>query len=98
MAKAAQMMYENLDEDIARLYRLKKLFIEEVKKIDGTQVNGLVNGGIEGTAPHIVSVSIEGVRSEVLCMRWRIRASCVRRKRLLRPQAPALRYLEGNGT
>ncbi len=66
MAKAAQMMYENLDEDIARLYRLKKLFIEEVKKIDGTQVNGLVNGGIEGTAPHIVSVSIEGVRSEVL--------------------------------
>ena len=66
MAKAAQMMYENLDEDIARLYRLKKLFIEEVSKIDGTQVNGLVNGGIEGTAPHIVSVSIEGVRSEVL--------------------------------
>lgn len=66
MAKAAQMMYENLDEDIARLYRLKKLFIEEVRKIDGTQVNGLVNGGIEGTAPHIVSVSIEGVRSEVL--------------------------------
>ena len=66
MAKAAQMMYENLDEDIARLYRLKKLFIEEVSKIEGTQVNGLVNGGIEGTAPHIVSVSIEGVRSEVL--------------------------------
>ena len=66
MAKAAQMMYENLDEDIARLYRLKKLFIEEMSKIDGTQVNGLVNGGIEGTAPHIVSVSIEGVRSEVL--------------------------------
>ena len=66
MAKAAQMMYENLDEDIARLYRLKKLFIEEVSKIDGIQVNGLVNGGIEGTAPHIVSVSIEGVRSEVL--------------------------------
>ena len=66
MAKAAQMMYENLDEDIARLYRLKKLFIEEVSKIDGIQVNGLVNGGIDGTAPHIVSVSIEGVRSEVL--------------------------------
>ena len=66
MAKAAQMMYENLDEDIARLYRLKKLFIEEMSKIDGTWVNGLVNGGIEGTAPHIVSVSIEGVRSEVL--------------------------------
>lgn len=66
MAKAAQMMYENLDEDIARLYRLKKLFIEEVSKIDGIQVNGLINGGIDGTAPHIVSVSIEGVRSEVL--------------------------------
>ncbi len=66
LAKAAEMMYAHLDEDEKHLYRLKKLFIEGVKKLDGVQINGLLNGSIEGTAPHIVSVSISGVRSEVL--------------------------------
>lgn len=66
LAKAAEMMYAHLDEDEKHLYRLKKLFIEGVKKLDGVQINGLLNGSIEGTAPHIVSVSVNGVRSEVL--------------------------------
>lgn len=66
LAKAAEMMYAHLEEDEKHLYRLKKLFIEGVKKLDGVQINGLLNGSIEGTAPHIVSVSISGVRSEVL--------------------------------
>ena len=66
LAKAAQMMYDHLEEDEKRLYRLKNLFVEGVKKLDGVQVNGLLDGSIEGTAPHIVSVSFAGVRSEVL--------------------------------
>ena len=66
LAKAAEMMYAHLEEDEKHLYRLKKMFIEGVKKLDGVQINGLLNGSIEGTAPHIVSVSISGVRSEVL--------------------------------
>lgn len=66
LAKAAEMMYAHLDEDEKLLYRLKNLFIEGVKKLDGVQINGLLNGSIEGTAPHIVSVSFAGVRSEVL--------------------------------
>ena len=66
LAKAADLMYAHLDEDEKHLYRLKKLFIEGVKKLDGVQINGLLNGSIEGTAPHIVSVSVSGVRSEVL--------------------------------
>ena len=66
LAKAAQMMYDHLEEDEKHLYRLKNLFVEGVKKLDGVQVNGLPDGSIEGTAPHIVSVSFAGVRSEVL--------------------------------
>lgn len=66
LAKAAEMMYAHMDEDISRLYRLKTMFIDGVKKLNDIQVNGLFDGGIEGTAPHIVSVSFAGVRSEVL--------------------------------
>lgn len=66
LAKAAEMMYAHMDEDVERLYRLKAMFIEGVKQLDGVQVNGLLNNGIEGTAPHVVSVSFAGVRSEVL--------------------------------
>ncbi len=66
LAKAAEMMYEHMDEDVKHLYQLKTMFIEGVKRLDGIQVNGLCNGEVEGTAPHIVSVSFAGVRSEVL--------------------------------
>lgn len=66
LARAAEMMYAHLDEDVKRLYHLKQLFIDGIRKLDGVQVNGLLNGSIEGTAPHVVSVSFAGVRSEVL--------------------------------
>ena len=63
IAKAAEIMYANYDEDTKRLYELKKCFIEGVKKIDNVIVNG--PDCMDG-APHIVSVSFSGVRSEVL--------------------------------
>lgn len=66
LAKAAELMYHCMEEDINRLYHFKEMFIEGIKKLDGIQINGLLNGSIEGTAPHIVSVSFSGVRSEVL--------------------------------
>lgn len=66
LAKAAEMMYAQMDEDVSRLYHLKTMFIDGIKKLDDIQVNGLLDGSIEGTAPHIVSVSFKGVRSEVL--------------------------------
>lgn len=66
LAKAAEMMYAHMDEDVNKLFHLKQLFIDGVRKLDGIQVNGLIGGSIEGTAPHIVSVSFKGVRSEVL--------------------------------
>ncbi|MCI5953455.1 MAG: cysteine desulfurase [Lachnospiraceae bacterium] len=68
MARAAELLYEHYDEDMARLYRCKKYFMDGVRKIEGVQINGLLpdKPDGEGTAPHIVSVSVPGVRSEVL--------------------------------
>ncbi len=68
LAKAAEMLYENLEEDIRHLYQCKKHFIEGVRKIDEVVVNGLLPGDAYGemSAPHVVSVSFKGVRSEVL--------------------------------
>ena len=63
LAKAVELMYGKLDEDVAKLYELKKTFVEGVQKLDHVIVNGHPD---ETGAPHIVSVSIRGVRSEVL--------------------------------
>lgn len=52
-----------IDDKIEKMYGLKDYFIQKISKIEGTQVNSL-NG--HDSAPHIVSVSFSGVRSEVL--------------------------------
>ena len=56
-------MYRDLSEDVARLYELKRYFTDEVLQIPGVKINGPL---YEEGAPHIVSVSFAGVRSEVL--------------------------------
>lgn len=68
MARAAELLNNRLDRDIDYLHGLKRHFIEGVRKIENVQVNGLPEGDEFGetTAPHIVSVSFRGVRSEVL--------------------------------
>lgn len=68
MARAAEILYDKFEEDVNRLYELKRYFITEVSRLEGIQVNGLVPGddSCRQTAPHVVSVSIAGVRSEVI--------------------------------
>ena len=68
MAKAAELLYQHYDEDRVRLYQCKRFFMDGVRKIEGVRINGLLPGEADGdgTAPHIVSVSVPGVRSEVL--------------------------------
>ena len=63
LAKAAEMVYANLDEDMDRMYELRDMFIRGVRDIDNVRINGCP--GREGAA-HIVSLSVRGVRSEVL--------------------------------
>ncbi len=63
LAKAAEMMYADLDRDVEKLYGLKEYFISGLSRIPDVRVNGPAPR--EG-APHIVSLSVRGVRSEVL--------------------------------
>ncbi len=63
MAKAVELIYNDFEPKIHYLYQLRERFIQGVTKIEGIKINGCQ--GTEG-APHIVSVSIQGVRSEVM--------------------------------
>lgn len=63
MAKAVEEIYQNLDGDVERLYALRQRFVEGLARMEGVFVNGLPG---RESAPHVVSVSFEGVRSEVL--------------------------------
>ncbi len=63
LAKAAELVYENLDEDMDRMYGLREMLIQGVENIEGIRVNGCP--GRQGAA-HIVSLSVRGIRSEVL--------------------------------
>ena len=63
LGEAAEEIYENFEEKIDHLYQIKQRFVEGVLKIEGVSVNGKTG---RASAPQIVSVSIDGVRSEVM--------------------------------
>jgi cysteine desulfurase len=64
MAMAVEKVYDNIDAKTDYLYALKDHFVNGVTKIEGIKLNGPYTGR-EG-APHVVSVSIQGIRSEVM--------------------------------
>ena len=63
LAKAIELIYTSLDEDVEKMYWLKGYFISQVTKIEGIKINGKTG---TDSAPHVVSVSVRGIRSEVL--------------------------------
>ena len=63
MALSAKMLYGSLDEDLERLYSLKERLIRGALEIPDVTVNGRTG---KESAPHIVSLSVRGVRAEVL--------------------------------
>ena len=63
MALAIEEIYKDFDEKIEYLYALKDRFIKGLEVLDGVKVNGLTG---RDSAPHVVSVSIAGIRSEVM--------------------------------
>lgn len=71
---ACQKVYENLERDNERMYRLREMLIEGVSDLGNIQINGCP--GREG-APHVVSISFRGVRSEVLLHALEDRGICV---------------------
>ena len=71
---ATEKMYLHFNEDVERIYQLREAFVEGLSKLDQVKVNGLSG---RDTAPHIVSVSIRGVRSEVLLHALEDKGICV---------------------
>lgn len=63
MARAIEEIFVDFDAKMNYLYGLKEQFIKGVYTIDGIRING--SEGRDG-APHVVSVSIQGIRSEVM--------------------------------
>lgn len=64
MAEAFRECYENLNNKSENLYRLRNNFIKELEKLD----NVIIHGSLDTikSAPHIISASFIGVRSEVM--------------------------------
>lgn len=63
MAKAIEEIFVDFEPKINYLYGIKERFVNGVSAMDGVRVNG--PSGRDG-APHVVSVSIQGIRSEVM--------------------------------
>ena len=63
MGKAVELIYKDLDKHIDELYELKDFFIKSLSEIEGLTINGLTG---RDSAPHVVSVSVDGIRAEVL--------------------------------
>ncbi|MGN0384784.1 MAG: cysteine desulfurase family protein [Lachnospiraceae bacterium] len=63
MARAAEILYTNLAEDTRKLYSLKKYLCDGLMKMEDVKLN---NPAGEKGAPHIVSLSVKGIRSEVM--------------------------------
>lgn len=64
LARAAEEIYSDFDKENAKMRDLKNYFVQTLsKKLEDIRFNGKTN---EESAPHIISVSIRGVRAEVL--------------------------------
>lgn len=66
LSQAAKDMYGALAENRRHLFALKEHLAERLTKLEGVTINGIPEEGIPATAPHILSVSFAGIRSEVL--------------------------------
>ncbi|MFP3153009.1 cysteine desulfurase [Lachnospiraceae bacterium ZAX-1] len=63
LLRAAEESYENFYDTINHLYEIKEYFCNEIKDNPWAHMNGKIG---RESAPHIVSVSFDGVKAEVL--------------------------------
>lgn len=71
MGLAAKLAYQEPEKNRQLLNELRRYFLEGIHQLDGVSVNGWdetadTEACMDKRAPHIVSVSFQGVRSEVL--------------------------------
>jgi len=63
LGMAVQECYTDLDKKVARMRELKNYFIEGISALPKVVIHGHID---EKSAPHIVSMGVAGIRSEVL--------------------------------
>ncbi|MBO4785285.1 MAG: cysteine desulfurase [Lachnospiraceae bacterium] len=63
LGAAVKRIFDNFDEDTARMRELREYMIKGLMECKGVTING---ADAEDSAPHIVSASVKGVRAEVL--------------------------------
>ncbi len=66
LGEAARKIYQDLEQKREKLYSLKNQFIQAMQTLPGVTVNAVEGIALEETAPHIISVSFEGIKSEVM--------------------------------
>lgn len=71
LGEAVRKVFENFSEKQEQLYSLREQFVTRLERMDGVQVNGFAHRVSDvnlhqGAAPHVVSVSFENIRAEVL--------------------------------
>ncbi len=66
LSQAAGDMYASLEANRKHLFALKEHLAERLSGMEGVTINGIPAEGISATAPHVLSVSFAGIRSEVL--------------------------------
>ncbi|MBO4920902.1 MAG: cysteine desulfurase [Lachnospiraceae bacterium] len=78
LGEAVREAYEDFDQKIRHIYGLKEHFLERIGEVPGTHVNavpglnnineadGKLSYDVRKTAPHIVSISFDKIKAEVL--------------------------------
>lgn len=63
MGEAARLAYEHFDEKIEKMIAIKDYLMDQLEKMEGIHLNSFCG---TQSAPHILSVSVQGVRAEIL--------------------------------
>ena len=66
LGMATKLIYDDFDNKINNLYELKEYMLKELSSIPDVTINGIPEGGVRDSAPHVISASFAGIRAEVL--------------------------------
>lgn len=66
LGEAVHLIYQQHSEKVERLYALKQRLMDGLTAMEGVTINGINGLSLTETAPHIVSASFDGIKSEVM--------------------------------
>lgn len=64
--EAVHLIYQQHSEKVEHLYALKQRLMDGLTAMEGVTINGINGLSLTETAPHIVSASFDGIKSEVM--------------------------------